>query len=216
MDAEEASNPEMKLEVLKEKSDTLRSELFRSTITQPGLPSLTSLNLEDNSRGLPPLDANLSRSVNNGTVPNLVSFSGVLKQRKIKSPIKKSVISILFICSSSFITPSTPIHSAETFKIPAIPKQMGKRSLEDATPIPHTDRKVNQLLVNYIYIDLTLYVFDRLSDHLILHLLSTIRSGLRHQRTVTAGIGSMEMMTLSSPLIGELTVSLFVTQLSIA
>ena len=88
MDAEEASNPEMKLEVLKEKSCTLRSELFRSTKTQPGLPSLTSLNLDDNSRGLPPLDNKLSRGVNNGTVPNLVSFSGVLKQQRVNSPVK--------------------------------------------------------------------------------------------------------------------------------
>ena len=85
MVAEDASNPEMKLNVLQQKSYSLRSDLFRSTVTQPGLPSINSLKLDDHSRGLPPLDTKQLRGVNNGSVPMLVSFSGVLNRNKVEN-----------------------------------------------------------------------------------------------------------------------------------
>ena len=84
MDAEEASNPEMKLDVLQEKSYTIREGLFRSTVTHVGLPSLNSLKLDDHSRGLPPLDTKQLTGVN-GSVPMLVSFSGVLNKQKVEN-----------------------------------------------------------------------------------------------------------------------------------
>ncbi|KAI6652063.1 Histone RNA hairpin-binding protein [Oopsacas minuta] len=126
MDAEEASNPELKLQVLQQKSCNMRTdELFRSSILQSGLPSLNSLNLEDHSRGLPPLDTKQLRGINNGTVPSLVSFSGVLNKPKPKPPV-------------NHIPESKP---KELFKIPAIPKQTGKRSLEDSGHNPNTETK---------------------------------------------------------------------------
>ena len=97
MDAEDASNPEMKLDILQQKSYSICSDLFRSTKSQSGLPSLNSLKLDDHSRGLPPLDTKQLRGVNNGSVPKLVSFSGVLNRQKVENNNTNITIKLLSV-----------------------------------------------------------------------------------------------------------------------
>ena len=82
MDAEEGSNPEQKLETLKERSSVINSSLYVNSnpVSLSAMPALTSLRLDDHSRGLPPLQSEQKTDKrSNGPVPT--SFSGVLNSQ---------------------------------------------------------------------------------------------------------------------------------------